>query len=223
MNRRKLLAGFAGAATASLFGTRSLKADQVPALQLPAARNGSAKIVAIEIWRVEGRREVLQGATGQRQVNPSHIYEDATPPLFHESPNPTKTLAPIAGLFLKIRTDQGLEGLYGPIDTEPAIIIHRQLRNLLMGKDALSGELLWDQMHRSNRHSRRGHFMMAISAVDNALWDLRGRYFGVPVYRLLGGPTRANVEAYGSCLGYSVEPRRFTNAPSRFVMPAIAT
>jgi L-alanine-DL-glutamate epimerase-like enolase superfamily enzyme len=48
--------------------------------------------------------------------------------------------------------------------------------------------------------------MMAISAVDNALWDLRGRYFEAPVYRLLGGPTRKQVEAYGSCLGFSVEP-----------------
>ncbi len=48
--------------------------------------------------------------------------------------------------------------------------------------------------------------MMAISAVDNALWDLRGRYFNAPVYRLLGGPSRDAVEAYGSCLGYSVEP-----------------
>jgi len=65
---------------------------------------------------------------------------------------------------------------------------------------------LWDQMHRSNRHARSGHFMMAISAVDNTLWDLRGRHFNVPVYRLLGGPTRASAEAYVSCLGYSVEP-----------------
>jgi L-rhamnonate dehydratase len=48
--------------------------------------------------------------------------------------------------------------------------------------------------------------MMAISAVDNAIWDIRGRYFETPVYRLLGGPTRSAVQAYGSCLGFSVEP-----------------
>jgi len=75
-----------------------------------------------------------------------------------------------------------------------------------MGKDPLAGETLWDQMYRLNRHARHGHFMMAISAVDNALWDLRGRHHGAPVYRLLGGPTRSAVEAYGSCLGFSVEP-----------------
>jgi L-alanine-DL-glutamate epimerase-like enolase superfamily enzyme len=61
-------------------------------------------------------------------------------------------------------------------------------------------------MYRLNRHSRRGIFMMAISAVDNALWDVRGRYYNAPVYRLLGGPTRPQVEAYGSCLGFSLEP-----------------
>jgi L-alanine-DL-glutamate epimerase-like enolase superfamily enzyme len=48
--------------------------------------------------------------------------------------------------------------------------------------------------------------MMAISALDNALWDLRGRYYEAPVYRLLGGPTRPAVEAYASCLGFTLEP-----------------
>jgi L-alanine-DL-glutamate epimerase-like enolase superfamily enzyme len=96
--------------------------------------------------------------------------------------------------------------VYGPIDTEAAIVVDQQLRRFLIGKDPLAIEALWDQMHRSNRHSRRGIFMMGISAVDNALWDLRGRYFEAPVYRLLGGPTRPRVEAYASCLGYSVEP-----------------
>jgi len=77
-----------------------------------------------------------------------------------------------------------------------------------MDRDALAGETLWDQMHRSNRHSRRGHYMLAISAVDNAIWDLRGRVFNAPVYQLLGGPTRSKVAAYGSCLGYSLEPEK---------------
>ena len=99
-----------------------------------------------------------------------------------------------------------MEGFYGPIDKEVAIVVHEQLRPFLTGKDALAQEKLWDELYRSNRHARRGHYLMAISAVDNTLWDLRGRYFKTPVYRLLGGPTRASVEAYGSCLGYSLEP-----------------
>jgi L-alanine-DL-glutamate epimerase-like enolase superfamily enzyme len=49
---------------------------------------------------------------------------------------------------------------------------------------------------------------MAISAVDCALWDLKGRVFNTPVYRLLGGPSREVIPAYASMLGYSVEPDR---------------
>lgn len=48
--------------------------------------------------------------------------------------------------------------------------------------------------------------MLAISAVDNALWDLRGKLLGLPVYRLLGGPTRASIDCYASMLGHSLDP-----------------
>jgi L-alanine-DL-glutamate epimerase-like enolase superfamily enzyme len=51
-------------------------------------------------------------------------------------------------------------------------------------------------------------FVNAISAVDNALWDLRGKVAGQPVYRLLGGPTRQRVPVYASMLGHSVDPER---------------
>ncbi len=80
------------------------------------------------------------------------------------------------------------------------------LKQFLIGKDALAGEVLWDEMYRSNRHSRAGYFLMAVSAVDNALWDLRGKFYGVPVWRLLGGPSREKVEMYASALGFSLEP-----------------
>src|SRR5262249_27717526 len=142
----------------------------------------------------------------QYQVNPLHIYDELRPPVYRDRANAAPESAAINAIYLKIRTGEGVEGLYGPIDREAAIVVSEQLRPFLIGKDALAIEKLWDQMYRSNRHSRRGHFLMAISAVDNTLWDLRGRYFKTPVYRLLGGPTRSSVEAYASCLGYSVEP-----------------
>ncbi len=166
---------------------------------------GKLKITAVEIWRVEGRREIVTGTTGQYQVNPLHVYAEHRPRPYHESAA-SAAVRPVSALYLKIKTGDGLEGLYGPIDKEAAIVVHEQLRPFLMGKDPLAGEALWDQMYRSNRHSRRGLFLMAISAVDNTLWDLRGRYFNAPVYRLLGGPTRSEVDAYASCLGFSVEP-----------------
>jgi L-rhamnonate dehydratase len=99
-----------------------------------------------------------------------------------------------------------LEGVYGPVDYEAALVVEKQLKQVLIGMNALAGELVWDKLYRHNRHSRTGHYMMAISAIDNALWDLRGKFFNVPVYQLLGGPTRKEVEFYASCLGFSVEP-----------------
>ena len=164
-------------------------------------------IGAVEIWELRGHRTSVRGVDQQYQVNPLYIYDELRPQEYRDNPNATTAQAPVSLLYLKIRTD-GAEGFYGPIDKEVAIVVYEQLRPFLMGKDALAQEKLWDQMYRSNRHARSGHFLMAISAVDNTLWDLRGRWFKAPVYRLLGGPTRASVEAYASCLGYSLEPQR---------------
>ncbi len=174
--------------------------------QMNERPHGPLKIAAVEFVRVEGRRPAVTGINRQHQVQPLHIYDDYRPAPYHETGPGKETTLNAAALYLKIRTDAGLEGLYGPVDREAAIVVNEQLSGFLKGKDALAVETLWDQMHRSNRHSRSGHFLMAISAADNALWDLRGRYFGAPVYRLLGGPSRSAVEAYGSCLGFSVEP-----------------
>src|SRR3990172_3861251 len=93
-------------------------------------------------------------------------------------------------LYLKLLADQGAEGLYGPIDEEAGAFVDRFFRQRLIGRDGLAGEAFWDQMFRIDRHSRGSHYLMGLSAVDNALWDLRGRWFGLPVYRLLGGSRR---------------------------------
>jgi L-alanine-DL-glutamate epimerase-like enolase superfamily enzyme len=162
------------------------------------------KISAVELWELRGHHQTQRGIDQQYQVNPLYIYDELRPPPYRDR-TPTDVNAPVSAIYLKIKTDEGPEGLYGPIDKEVAIVVDQQLQPFLMGKDALAGEKLWDQMYRSNRHSRRGFFLMAISAVDNTLWDLRGRYFKTPVYRLLGGPTRPTVEAYASALGYSLE------------------
>ncbi len=173
--------------------------------QLPA-KNGKLKITAVEVWRVDGRREAERGVNAQHQVNPLHVYEEYRPKPYKDSGAGGKSIRPVNALYLKIKTDAGLDGFYGPIDKEVATVVDQELRAFLIGKDPLAGEALWDQLHRSNRHSRRGYYLMAISAVDNTLWDLRGRYYNQPVYRLLGGPSRPAVEAYASCLGYSLEP-----------------
>jgi L-alanine-DL-glutamate epimerase-like enolase superfamily enzyme len=185
----------------------ALAVPALEAVQAPEARtNGRLKIAAVEMWRLEGRREAIGGVNRQYQAQPIHIYDEHRPAPYRDNPSPQKSVVPTSAYYLKIKTDAGLEGVYGPIDKEAAIVVDQQLRPFLIGKDPLAVEALWDQMYRLNRHSRAGHFMMAVSAVDNTLWDLRGRYFNAPVYRLLGGPTRPSVQAYGSALGYSAEP-----------------
>ena len=107
--------------------------------------------------------------------------------------------------FVDVQTDEGATGTAGPMPEAVAFIIDRQLKPIVVGKDPCATELLWDQMHRLLVHGRQGEAMMAVSAVDCALWDLKGRVLGQPVHRLLGGPTREEVPAYASMLGYAVQ------------------
>ena len=199
--RRGFLAGGA-AAFLTLASRRSFAAGFA---QLAIAPSGPLKIEAVELIELLGHYTGAAGINGQQQVNPEDIYDSLRPRPYVDKPSGTKEVQTSA-VYLRIHTVGGPEGLYGPIERDAAMVVQTDLRPFLIGKDALAGETLWDQMYRSNRHSRDGLFMMAISAVDNTLWDIRGRYYGVPVYRLLGGPTRASVEMYASCLGGSLEP-----------------
>lgn len=114
----------------------------------------------------------------------------------------------VSAIYVEIKTDGELFGLHGPISREQAFVIHSKFRPFLIGRDPLLGEMLWDQMARLDRHSRSGLMMMTISAIDCALWDIRGKAADLPVFQLLGGPTRDRIRAYGSMGGHSVEPDR---------------
>ena len=107
---------------------------------------------------------------------------------------------------VEIVTDDGISGLFGPIDRDQAFVIHHHLRPFLLGRYPLATELVYDQMIRLNRHGRSGLFMTGVSPVDCALWDLKGKAWDKPIHSLLGGPTRPTVPAYASMLGYPVEP-----------------
>jgi L-alanine-DL-glutamate epimerase-like enolase superfamily enzyme len=188
-------------------------------LSLPAiaafAETEPLKIEAVEVWELKGHRQTMRGVDAQYQINPLFIYDELRPAPYADNPGAAPTEVPVSAFYLKIRAN-GAEGFYGPIEKEAAIVVDEQLKPFLIGKDALAQEKLWDQMYRSNRHARRGHFLMAISAVDNTLWDLRGRYFKTPVYRLLGGPSRSTVECYASCLGFSLEPGKIQQRALQF-------
>ena len=138
-------------------------------------------------------------------VTPLDVYEE-----FRNSDNRTGIRSSEGGryehdaYFIQVETDDGALGIGGPVDETVAYLVHRHLTPLLVGRDPMAHEYLWDIMHRSQVHGRHGQAMMAISVVDCALWDLKGRVLGVPVYQLLGGPTRSEVPAYASMLGFSV-------------------
>lgn len=162
-------------------------------------------IDAVEVLKLTGSFRSIPGVNRQYQAQPIHVYPELHPAPYKDNPNAKETSGKITQHYLRIRTKGGLVGLYGVIDPEVVTPLLNQLRPFLLGKDALAGEALWDQLYRNNRHSRAGHYMMALSAVDNVLWDIRGKKFNSPVYELLGGPTRKEARVYGSCLGYSVE------------------
>jgi len=203
INRRSFLGGLAvGLPAATL----------LPSL-IPNAVAGttdddlSGRIIeTVDILKITGPYESTSGVDRQWNATPLHLYDDRRPPAYHDDAFARKTKSNLTHYYVRIRTKNGLEGLYGYFEEESVPPIVNQLGKILLGQDALAAEKLWDQMYRSNRHSRAGHFMMALSQLDNALWDWRGKYYRAPVYQLLGGPTRNPVKAYGSCLGFSVEP-----------------
>jgi L-alanine-DL-glutamate epimerase-like enolase superfamily enzyme len=172
-----------------------------------AADDAAGRIIeAVEVLRITGPYDSIPGVNRQYNASPIHLYDERRPAPYRDNPNPEVRHGTMTQHYVRIRTRSGLAGLYGYTDPECVTPILEQVGRVLIGEDALAVEKLWDLMFRSNRHARAGHYMMAISQLDCALWDWRGRYFNAPVYQLLGGPTRNPVKAYGSALGFTVEP-----------------
>ncbi len=110
------------------------------------------------------------------------------------------TATPIARkVFLKLETNLGVTG-WGEIDqleTQTAATLVRSLYELLDGENPTRIEYLWQKIYRSHRDMRGGPFMThTLAGIDMALWDITGKLWGVPIYRLLGGPTRDKVLMY---------------------------
>ena len=85
-----------------------------------------------------------------------------------------------------------------------AFVIERHLIKLLIGEDPFDVERLWDILWRSTLYyGRKGLVVHAISAVDNALWDVIGKALSMPVYKLLGGATKERIPAY--CTGNDID------------------
>ena len=113
------------------------------------------------------------------------------------------TMASKPALLVEVETDTGLVGLgeaahFGGPLVSTATVIEQELRPYLLGQDPRETERLWELMHRrAYKHARGGIVIAAISGVDIALWDLRGKLAGMPLWRLLGG-YRRRVPAYAT-------------------------
>jgi galactonate dehydratase len=102
-------------------------------------------------------------------------------------------------LFLKIHTDAGITGLGEPILEGRALTCAEAVKEIapyLIGKDPRAVAHHWQAIYRHAFYRGGPILTSALSGIDQALWDIKGKALGVPVYELLGGPTRNRVRVY---------------------------
>ena len=163
------------------------------------------KITSVRLRRLSGTMQTDGAMWEDRLVRPIDVYPDyRARDDFEGGTQVGANRFAITACFVQIETDEGVTGIGGPVPDGVAAIVAGRLREMLLGRDPIAHEMLWDQMHRLMVHGRQGDAMLAISAVDCALWDLKGKWLGQPVHRLIGGPTRPSLPAYASMLGFAV-------------------
>jgi D-galactarolactone cycloisomerase len=105
-------------------------------------------------------------------------------------------------MIVEITTDDGLVGwgeCYGPAKINAAVV--SAMGELLVGEDPIRTEWIWQEIYaRFRDHGQKGSIIQGLSGIDIALWDIKGKAFGQPVHRLMGGPIRTEVAAYATGL-----------------------
>ena len=109
-------------------------------------------------------------------------------------------------VLIRIHTDEGIYG-YGEAGVSimdyslGCMELLRSFSRMLIGKNPLENDVIYTQLVNTFwAKGNGGVIMAAISAIDTALWDIKGKYFGVPVYELLGGKYRDKLRSYASQL-----------------------
>jgi L-alanine-DL-glutamate epimerase-like enolase superfamily enzyme len=122
-----------------------------------------------------------------------------------------KTASSQDTVLVRVRTEDGLEGI-GEADSSPEVVkaiidapfshnIACGLRHVVVGENSLEIERLWQKMYRRTMYyGRTSVTITAMSAIEMALWDLKGKRFGQPIHRLLGGAHHTSFPAYASIL-----------------------
>ncbi|MGB5347687.1 MAG: D-mannonate dehydratase ManD [Woeseia sp.] len=110
---------------------------------------------------------------------------------------------------LKIMTDEGVYGLGDATlnnrETLPASFLQDYLIPCLIGKDPRNSEDIWQYFYRGAYFRRGPVAMAAIAAIDTALWDIKGKIAGLPVYQLLGGRSRDGALVYAHATGHDLD------------------
>lgn len=132
-------------------------------------------------------------------------------------------------VFVRIHTDEGLSGVgeaglaYDWGHSAVAHLLKEIATAVLIGFDPFQTELLWSRMLRESFWGLGGGpvIFAAMSAIDTALWDIRGKALGVPVYQLLGGKTNARLRTYASQLQFDWGPEvKALTAPEDYAKAA---
>lgn len=129
-------------------------------------------------------------------------------------------------LVVKVSTDAGITGI-GEVDSAPLAVkgaiegpfSHTTacgLRELVIGEDPFETERLWYKMYRKNTYGgRRGVGLHAMSGIDIALWDIKGKALGLPIWKLLGGGFHKKIRPYASSL-FGATPDETRDRAQRF-------
>ena len=108
-------------------------------------------------------------------------------------------LVPPRWLFLKIETDEGITGWGEPVIEGKAATVKTAVDEFmenLIGKDPMNIEDHWNVMYRSGFYRGGPILMSAIAGIDQALWDIKGKFYNAPVYQLMGGKCRDTIKVY---------------------------
>ena len=112
--------------------------------------------------------------------------------------------------FVRMYTDEGLVGVGECFRRRPEVtktLVDDVLKPVLVGKDPLDTEVRWQEMARAGSALELGGaIFIAIAGLDIALWDLKGKALGLPIYRLLGGKVRDRVRMYASSMRRDLSP-----------------
>lgn len=163
----------------------------------------SVCIEAIRLLQVSGMVPLTPGPAGATYVGLPGV--DFPHALTETLQHPAQTLEPLEMTFIEVRAENGEQGLFGPVTPPISPPLLRVIQAALIGQSLFAYEACWEALFRAERHGRSGHYIAAIGAVDCALWDLRARLLDLPVFVLLGGPTRVDVPCYASLLGFEAD------------------